>query len=532
MTAGEVSGTSAEMADEAGLAALRELVTASDDRFRPRPQPGPAQERRTLTVGMATYDDYDGVYFTVMSLLLYHAEAMDQVNLLVVDNHPAGPHAWALKRLEQDFPQLRYIPYDRRVGTAARDRIFREAVSDWVMCVDSHVQLAPGALAALLEYIDRHPDSGDLLQGPLVSADGQRVSTHWEPRWERLMYGVWGSDPRGADPGAAPFEIGMQGLGLFACRTSAWPGLNPAFARHGGEEGHLHDKFRRAGGATWCLPALRWTHRFDTPRAGRTASTWYQRLFNYLIGFDELGQRPDEAIDHFTAVLGDKAVRQGVADYHAEKQNPFNTFGGITCINLDERPDRWQAVQRRLVGLGIRPERLHRQPATATPDGPRIGRALSHRQAIQQAHIDALESLLVVEDDALFRPDAAEVLRGALAELGHRPWSLLYLGGAESEPAFPQAEGSHHPEAVTGATTSHATTTHAIAYHRSIFTQLLDELPDTVEGMTAWIQRRTALDQYLIRLDRPDRYRTVPAVATQTEQVHPMPAALRDQSAP
>jgi len=189
MPAGAGPGTRAGGEDEAGLAGRGQLGSAPDDRFRPRPQPGPAQERRTLTVGMATYDDYDGVYFTVMSLLLYHAEAMERVNLLVVDNHPTGPHAWALKRLEQDFPRLRYIPYDRRVGTAARDRIFREAASDWVMCVDSHVQLAPGSLAALLEHINQYPDSDDLLQGPLVSADGRRVATHWEPRWERLwMY--------------------------------------------------------------------------------------------------------------------------------------------------------------------------------------------------------------------------------------------------------------------------------------------------------------------------------------------------------
>ena len=310
MAAAQPSDAAAGRADEAGLAALRELVAASGDRFRMRPESGLIQEPRTLTVGMATYDDYDGVYFTVTSLLLHHAEVMDRINILVVDNHPTGPHAWALKRLEQEIPQLRYVPYDRRASTAARDRIFREATSDWVLCVDSHIQLAPGALAALLDYIDEHPDSGDLLQGPLVSADGRKVSTHWEPRWQQLMYGAWGTDPRGTDPTAPPFEIDMQGLGLFACRTKAWPGLNPAFAGHGGEEGHLHEKFRQAGHTTWCLPALRWTHRFNVPRTKRTTSTWYQRLFNYLIGYDELGQSADEAIEHFTAVLGEKAVRQ------------------------------------------------------------------------------------------------------------------------------------------------------------------------------------------------------------------------------
>ena len=527
MTPKETPGAGPGAPDEAGLAALRELVAATGDRFRLRPQPGPVQEPRTLTVGMATYDDYDGVYFTVTSLLLHHAEVMDRVSILVVDNHPAGPHAWALKRLEQEVPQLRYVPYDRRVGTAARDRIFREATSDWVMCVDSHVQLAPGALAALLDYIDTHPDSGDLIQGPLVSTDQRTVSTHWEPRWHRGMYGVWGTDPRGTDPGAPPFEIDMQGLGLFACRTKAWPGLNPAFAGHGGEEGHLHEKFRRAGHTTLCLPALRWMHRFNVPRTKRAAaSTWYQSLFNYLIGYDELGQSPHEAIAHFSTLIGEKAVRQAAADYEAEKRNPFTAFDGITCINLDERPDRWKAMQGRLSALGLRPERIHRLPAVATPANHHIGCALSHRQALQQAHTDNLDSLLVLEDDVLFLPGTTWVLRRAMTELTGRTWSLLYLGGADWGRTFPQTEGCRHLENVTG-----ITTTHAIAYHRSAFTPLLDELPHTIEGMTAWIHRHTAIDQYLARWDRPDLYRTVPVIAAQTNQIELVAEDLRDQFA-
>ena len=37
-----------------------------------------------LTVGMATYRDFDGVYFTVQALRLY--QDMEGVELLVVDN--------------------------------------------------------------------------------------------------------------------------------------------------------------------------------------------------------------------------------------------------------------------------------------------------------------------------------------------------------------------------------------------------------------------------------------------------------------
>ena len=41
-----------------------------------------------LTVGMACYDDFDGVYFSVQSLRMYHSDIMNDIEILVVDNNP------------------------------------------------------------------------------------------------------------------------------------------------------------------------------------------------------------------------------------------------------------------------------------------------------------------------------------------------------------------------------------------------------------------------------------------------------------
>lgn len=510
--------------DSTALAALAELAAAQDDRHRARPAAGPVGERRTLTVGMAAYDDYDGVYFTVMSLLLYHPEAADRISVLVVDNHPGGPHAWALKRLEQRVPQLRYVPYDRRTGTAARDRVFREAASDWVLCLDSHVQLVPGALAALLAHIDEDPDSGDLVQGPLLSEDQRTVWTHREPAWHRGAYGIPATDERGTDPGGPAFEIGMQGLGAFACRTKAWPGLNPAFTGHGGEEGYLHEKFRRAGHRVLCLPALRWTHRSTSSRPAPRPRAWAERLRNHLIALHELELPVDAAVDHFTGLVGAPAVERALADHDAERRSPFSAFDAVTCVNLDARHDRWERIRPRLAGVGIGPGRVHRLPATETPGDHHVGRALSHRRAIAEAHADGLENLLVVEDDAVFLDGATWVLRRALAELCPRPWSVLCLGGRDRCHTFPRAEGCHYLEGVTG-----VTALHAIAYHRGVFTRLLAELPDTVEAMAEWIRRHTSLDQYLAHWDQPGCYRTVPVIAAQEDHLGQLPEDLRDQ---
>ncbi|RLV10190.1 hypothetical protein CTZ27_02885 [Streptomyces griseocarneus] len=510
--------------DDAARAALEELVTADAGRHRPRPASGPHGERRTLTVGMAAYDDYDGVYFTVMSVLLHHPEVRDRIDILVVDNNPTGPQAWALKRLEETVPQVRYVAYDRRTGTAARDRVFRETQSDWTLCLDSHVQLVPGALAALLRYIDDHPDSDDLVQGPHLSDDLRTLYTHWEPGWHQGMYGQWATDPRGADPDGPAFGIGMQGLGLFACRTKAWPGLHPAFTGHGGEEGYLHEKFRQAGHSVRCLPALRWTHRFTLARPVPFPHTWEKRLRNYLIGREELGLPTDEVLDHFAELLGAAEVERILGELDTEQRNPFACFDAITCVNLDTRPDRWERVGPRLASVGIRGDRVHRLPAVPTPANHHIGCALSHRRAIEEAHSDGLDHVLVLEDDVVFLDGAVWVLRRALEELRGRPWSVLYLGANSGGRTFPRAEGCHYLEAVDGVTLGHA-----IVYHRSVFPHLLDELPGTVEGMTEWIGRHDALDQYLARWDRRDCYRVVPDIAAQDSYLGLFPEDLRDQ---
>ena len=124
------------------------------------PDASPRKEAKKLTIGMATYDDYDGVYFTLQAIRLYHPEILDDTELLVVDNHPDGPCAAALKGLEYWIPNYRYVPKGDISGTAIRDWVFQEAGGEFVLCIDCHVFLVPGALQRLLEYFDAHPETG------------------------------------------------------------------------------------------------------------------------------------------------------------------------------------------------------------------------------------------------------------------------------------------------------------------------------------------------------------------------------------
>jgi hypothetical protein len=474
------------------------------------PQATARGERKFLTIGMATHNDYDGCYFTIQAIRLYHTEILRDVEFLVVDNNPAGPCAKALKAFEHWAPNYRYLPCRSRQGTAVRDLIFREAAGDFVLCVDSHVLFPPGALARLMEYCRRHPDSNDLLQGPLLW-DDMKLSTHLEPRWwpGELFYGYWAMDDRGADIESPPFEIAMHGLGVFACRREAWPGFNPRLNGFGGEEGYIHEKIRRAGGRALCLPFLRWGHRFERPMGVPYTCTYEDRVRNYLLIDDELGADPTPAIGHFEECIGKDAAQAMVQSVRAELAGPFHFFDAIYCINLDRQPDRWEAIGRRFRRLGIE-RKVRRFSAVETPWNHHIGCALSHRGIVEEARRQQLKTVLVFEDDARFSPDAADVLACSLRELEGREWQLLYLGGFRSATfrTVPECRHLVIPDSIT--------CTHAIAYHHTVYDAILNAVPANATDVALWARTHLAVDQFYTYSLRASSYLTWPVISTQS----------------
>jgi hypothetical protein len=285
---------------------------------RPIPERSTRQLSPFMTIGMATYDDYDGVYFSLQAIRFYHPEILAEVEFVIIDNHPDGPCGAALKDLEKHIANLRYIPAGDVTGTAVRERVFSEAQGEFVLCMDCHVLFAPGSLRKLVDHFRSAPASNDLIQGPLIYDNLTRISTHWEEGWRAGMFGQWANDPAGANPDNPPFAIPFQGLGVFACRRLAWPGFNPAFRGFGGEEGYIHEKFRQAGGQVLCLPALRWLHRFGRPMGASYPNRWEDRIRNYLIGFGEIGWETTEMQAHFREYLGHRKANRIFADMRSE----------------------------------------------------------------------------------------------------------------------------------------------------------------------------------------------------------------------
>ena len=262
-----------------------------------------------LTIGMATYDDYDGVYFTLQALKAY--QDLEDVELVVVDTK---------KELCKDTQNVcnsigaKYFHAPEKVGTSAsRNHVFEVATGKFVLCLDCHVLLVKDAVKKLKEYIKKNIESNNLIQGPLLYDDQKHISTHFDPQWRGQMYGTWGTDSK-ADT-QEEFEIPMQGLGLFCMRKAVWPKFNKDFRGFGGEEGYIQEKVRQNGGKSLCLSWLRWIHRFGRPKGVPYPLNIKDRVVNYLVGWSELGMNYHEVLDFFKNTITQNELGESIKEY-------------------------------------------------------------------------------------------------------------------------------------------------------------------------------------------------------------------------
>jgi glycosyl transferase family 2 len=286
----------------------------------------------TLTIGMATHCDYQGLWATITTLRLHQRFPPGEIELLVADNAPDTLHGKAGERLFEWFNgselgDFRWIPCGESQGTAApRQRIFEEAQGDYVAIVDCHVDLVPGSIRRLLGYYRKHPLCNDLLSGPMLYDDLKTLGTHWHDAWRAKMWGHWETDVRAYAPACKPFPIWGCGLGCFSMRRAAWPGFNSRFRGFGGEEGYIHEKVRQRGGKCLCLPWLRWAHRTGPNVPVQYVNTVEHRIRNYLLGHRELGLDLERCRYH----------------YVEEEEVPQQTFDAILADVDAGRDEPWE----------------------------------------------------------------------------------------------------------------------------------------------------------------------------------------------
>lgn len=279
-----------------------------------------------LTIGMPTYKDFDGVYFTLQSLRMY--QDCNRVEFIVIDNYGCPT---TKEFVENWVGNARYIEDKNSHGTAyAKNKIFEEAKGNAVLCMDCHVLLAQDAIKKLKQYYKDNPNCSDLLQGPLLYDDLKNLSTHFDPVWRNEMYGVWSKDNKVYK--GKPFEIPMQGMGVFSCKKDAWLGFNKDFKGFGGEEGYIHEKFRQAGRKCLCIPWLKWVHRFGRPNGAAYPLKLEDKIRNYIIGWNELGMDLASIIEHFS----DKLTLRKMVDILSE------STGKMMDIIIEEADEEYK----------------------------------------------------------------------------------------------------------------------------------------------------------------------------------------------
>jgi glycosyltransferase involved in cell wall biosynthesis len=282
-----------------------------------------------LTIAIATLNDHEGLWWTLQILSEFHD--VSQCQLLVVDQDPDSEQGRAsaslvvkkLKRRDGLWDSVKYVPFRNPKGIGpARNKLFQEADGDFVLCLDSHVVLPTGVLGRLIEYVDANPESRDLWVGPLLSDGGGFVGTHQALQWRAEAWGTWARDKDLFEPDAEPKEVPTQGLGLFCCRKDAFPGFHPAQQGFGCAEAVFAEKFRRRGDKVFCLPFLRWLHRFF--RFGGPPYPVYKidKVSNYLIEMLSEGIDPSEMLNHFEGQLNDSEMAELQTRLEAAIPNP------------------------------------------------------------------------------------------------------------------------------------------------------------------------------------------------------------------
>jgi hypothetical protein len=237
-----------------------------------------------LTISMPVYADYNGVAFSVQAIRIYQSLPVG-TEILVLDNAPDTDDGRQTKKFIESFvPYGRYIPVTDRQSSFVKYDAFLHATGDVVLGIDSHVMLQPGAVKALLRWWEQHKGEPHNLTGPLIHDGLEAFSTHMDPLWRGVDYGTWATNTPALKKGV-PFEVPMQGMGLFSFWRESFKPLTETFLAFGGEESFIAERVRQAGGKTICHPEVAWWHRFDWPIQRPFSVAMKERVRNYYVGW-------------------------------------------------------------------------------------------------------------------------------------------------------------------------------------------------------------------------------------------------------
>ena len=155
-------------------------------------------------------------------------------------------------------------------------------------------------------------------------------------------------------------------------------------------------------------------------------------------------------------------------------------FTRIVLLSLSTQKDRADAALARLEESGMArrgdvtvmrawPGNVAPAPAWWRAGNAAWGCLMSHVRAVQEALLDGVERVLLLEDDVVFHPRAPQWLERLMREVPE-DWDQLYLGGQHLKEASPLPDCPYIWRA------KNVNRTHAYALHRRVYAKYLQHV--------------------------------------------------------
>jgi len=226
-----------------------------------------------ISISIVSYNTRDLLRACLASLEARRQEAEVALEIIVIDN---GSNDGSAAMVRAEFPKVRLIEAGENLGYGrANNRALENASGRHFFILNSDTEVQPGALRALVDFLDQHPRAGAVTAQlilpdgsiqPSCATDPNLLKVFWEQTYLDKIF------PHNKVIGGYTMthwnynemrEVEQVAGAAVAVRREAWQqigGFDPAFFMYF-EDTDLCIRLRKAGWSIWFTPDAKVHHR-------------------------------------------------------------------------------------------------------------------------------------------------------------------------------------------------------------------------------------------------------------------------------
>lgn len=233
-----------------------------------------------ISIGIVSYNTCDLLRDCLQSLRRRAAEGEATIQVIVADN---GSSDGSVEMVKREFPEFEAFYTGGNIGYGrANNAAFERARGRYFFVLNSDTEVEPGALRAMVEFMDAHPQAGGA-GAKLILPDGStQPSVGTDPTLRAIFFEQTYLDkllPHSKLTGGYLLtwwdykerrEVEQVCGACLFVRREAWQqigGFDPAFFMYF-EDTDFCLRLRRAGWQIWYLPEARIQHRLGGSSGG------------------------------------------------------------------------------------------------------------------------------------------------------------------------------------------------------------------------------------------------------------------------